>query len=246
MGGMLLALLGLMVASLFKQGIHGGLDITRRETWTCAVAAVLAAAALSNLVSRAYGRVKLNHRSTQNDSCPSTAQDDAANAQAVKCPECGDTVIARTAKYRVRCLSCEHRFQVDPAAWRGLPVSRAGLQGHTLGDSLAVIGYTPFSMTRRTGVYVVVFFVVAPGLSAVLLDELNCPWWTWLLVWCVTTVFGLLLLARWANSEWSRHRLPTHCKCGYDIRHSVERCPECGATIRHADGIDRGKPHAEL
>lgn len=56
-----------------------------------------------------------------------------------------------------------------------------------------------------------------------------------LIVICVPLRFvafgGLLSTAAFAHLA-GRHRPPGHCaKCGYDLRASKGRCPECGTTI---------------
>jgi hypothetical protein len=51
------------------------------------------------------------------------------------------------------------------------------------------------------------------------------PWWF------PTTIFGIFPVARLAFQR--RKHLPGFCfACGYDLRESKDRCPECGTPIR--------------
>jgi hypothetical protein len=44
---------------------------------------------------------------------------------------------------------------------------------------------------------------------------------------------GVILARRWASRR--RRALEGRCRrCGYDLRASIDRCPECGATIPRA------------
>jgi hypothetical protein len=51
--------------------------------------------------------------------------------------------------------------------------------------------------------------------------------------WFIALVLSILP-ARWALRwyvRWRRRRTPGLCiRCGYDLRASPERCPECGTT----------------
>ena len=48
-------------------------------------------------------------------------------------------------------------------------------------------------------------------------------------LWLPTTLFAVLPLAR-AYSRFRRKYPPRHCeRCGYDLRATLGRCPECGA-----------------
>lgn len=55
------------------------------------------------------------------------------------------------------------------------------------------------------------------------------PYW---LICLATAVLPVTALARMARDLWRRRRQPTACpQCGYDLRASVDRCPECGTTV---------------
>jgi hypothetical protein len=152
----------------------------------------------------------------------------AMGAPSVRCPACGDKVVVRTRGYQVRCLSCQHRWQVDRSTWNGLPVTHAGLSGHTWADGLATVGYTKFPLLSRAGACVIFLLVVLPGILYLVLDQFFNPWWVWVLLLLVYSLCALLVIGRLANIQWSGQRFATHCECGYDLRYSGETCPECG------------------
>ena len=50
------------------------------------------------------------------------------------------------------------------------------------------------------------------------------------LFWASLVMGGLVLFARWAEDRPADR---THCRqCGYDLRESPDRCPECGTPRR--------------
>jgi hypothetical protein len=67
--------------------------------------------------------------------------------------------------------------------------------------------------------------VSSPGERSV-----TVPWW-------VPTLVASILPACWATGRWARSRRTrradgNHCRsCGYDLRATPDRCPECGTAV---------------
>jgi len=66
--------------------------------------------------------------------------------------------------------------------------------------------------------------------------EILLPWW---FVFAASAALPAIRIRRWIIR---RHQYAEgHCiKCGYDLRFSPDRCPECGAAVEHCrDRIDK-------
>ena len=85
----------------------------------------------------------------------------------------------------------------------------------------------------------------APGLN-ILGPYFSTHWWpdrglfnndfppAWAIqipLWLPSLLFGLLLWLSYIPRRRKRKKLGLCIKCGYDLRASKERCPECGSTI---------------
>lgn len=78
----------------------------------------------------------------------------------------------------------------------------------------------------------------APPADAVTSDEwsFTVPSWAVLAFVSASAVPpAVLLLLRWKTE--SRRRKGLCLKCGYDLRASASRCPECGCAVEHAGGL---------
>jgi hypothetical protein len=66
------------------------------------------------------------------------------------------------------------------------------------------------------------------------------PFWTWMLVPGFPSVVYLFLRSRKMRKVRNRQRLGLCQKCGYDLRASRERCPECGHAAEPPPTAHRG------
>jgi hypothetical protein len=65
-----------------------------------------------------------------------------------------------------------------------------------------------------------------------MLVRLRVLWWFWWAVGGWMLVFGFFLLARLREQEVIRRVEEQICvECGYDLRASLDRCPECGTPV---------------
>ena len=64
-------------------------------------------------------------------------------------------------------------------------------------------------------------------------------------IWPITLATGATFLAGWHRRRQAARRAAVgYCsKCGYDLRASKERCPECGTTIR--EPATSSSPHPD-
>jgi hypothetical protein len=80
-----------------------------------------------------------------------------------------------------------------------------------------------------------IFAIGNPGYRN--LHPLSVPVWLWVLrmpYWFVIVAFGFLpsiWIISISRNLLRTKRLPGHCLvCGYDLRATPDRCPECGTT----------------
>lgn len=153
----------------------------------------------------------------------------------VKCPNCGDDALVTTQKYQVRCLTCLHRFSVDPASWSALPVSRKFHRGHTIWDNISIILCRTHVKPRSwKGFTTILLIVGVPSVAVFIGDAVWSPnYRLWSAhFWIVAMLSGVVLLALlfWLHAKGQVGKnVITHCGvCGYDLRGSGVRCPECG------------------
>ena len=73
---------------------------------------------------------------------------------------------------------------------------------------------------------------------------LTTPHWVWLLPPGAWLLFSIPPSVRRATRE-RRNRRGLCVRCGYDIRHSGERCSECGEPVVRKTEI-AGKPHTKI
>jgi hypothetical protein len=65
--------------------------------------------------------------------------------------------------------------------------------------------------------------------------------------WALVAILGLLpaRLLRQTSMRWRWRRQGRCGACGYDIRHSTDRCPECGTPIADKRGVPPSGDHRE-
>jgi len=146
---------------------------------------------------------------------------------AVSATACAAVVALAIRSYRVK----DKWEYVSPGGWSTLTISRAGrvdfLYSYTAphGD----VGWThirgsPDSLGGTD--YGTRFLGLGTGLTPGLSRYVNVPYWALIVI----TALPVLALAR---REWNRRRVRAgRCTaCGYDLRASPDRCPECGTPV---------------
>ena len=148
-------------------------------------------------------------------------------------------------------LMCNGR---DMAVWlyRGYPTSMPmthtssySSQRHQLGDPL--YAYAGEGGGGGSSFFVVIQFRGhtnyrprdGAGVVHVTWTAYGMPIWLPLVVFMIFPLYWLVIPLRAARRRRKRRRLGQCATCGYDLRGSSERCPECGTDIA-ADAIGRG------
>ena len=78
-------------------------------------------------------------------------------------------------------------------------------------------------------------FVYGPTSSAFMYYGLRVPFWLPVLVTAALPAFRAAVFAGRRRRRRRRQKCGLCLVCGYDLRASVDRCPECGTTIRLAN-----------
>jgi len=110
----------------------------------------------------------------------------------------------------------------DPAGWQVRHV-RFGLPIHWILDSIGPSSVGIGAQSSNTNAQ----------LSQ--MNEVDIPYWLAVLVLALPAPVYLAI--------WMRRKKPGHCaKCGYDLRASPERCPECGTATPGRLSSGSGNP----
>lgn len=79
---------------------------------------------------------------------------------------------------------------------------------------------------RGLGFYFVVRRYVAPPRNPISDWELTVPPWILILLFALLPIYWVRMMKAWRIDDCCRFRICP--KCGYDLRATPERCPECG------------------
>jgi hypothetical protein len=120
--------------------------------------------------------------------------------------------------------------------WEGLH------RGHVTGSTgSAGVPYLPFSW-RVAGFAYFSNSVPPPGTTILSMYVCRVPYW-------FPTLLSALLPAAWLRGGLGRRRSAARraaglcLSCGYDLRSSPNRCPECGASVSEPGAASCSRPH---
>ena len=126
------------------------------------------------------------------------------------------------------------------------PLCRVGTYSSTRNPDVLTLRRWPYGLGFGGGEFVVALSADGLRITRETLRGVATPLWAWVMLFAVLPVTKAHSYVR---TRWRRARRGLCARCGYDMRASHERCPECGTPAPgapHSHNATHAEPSAAL